>query len=199
MHSIGRIVELRVLTEGDVEALTEAATEARSSYTYAHVPDTAEAMGRWVAEALDAYDDGRQLPLVISRADTGEVIGSTRFHLESWPWPGGKTGSGGPDAVEIGSTWLAHSAQRTGANSEAKLLMLEHAFDRWSVRRVRFRTDVRNTASRKAIEALGAHFDGILRGDYPGPDGEARDSAYYSILAREWPAIRRRLADKISR
>ncbi|MFD7844454.1 GNAT family N-acetyltransferase [Nocardia sp. NPDC059764] len=82
------------------------------------------------------------------------------------------------------------SRQRTGANREAKILLLDYAFTDWQVHRVRFRTDVRNTRSRRAIESLGATLDGILRADFSDPDATVRDSAYYSILATEWPTIR---------
>ncbi|WP_433567770.1 GNAT family N-acetyltransferase [Nocardia sp. CA-151230] len=190
----GDIVELTELTVADVAALTAAACESRTSYTHAHVPVDGAGMRRWVDQALAARAADRQLPLVIRRAGSGDVLGTSSFHLEQWPWPAHVTARPDtPDAVEIGSTWLAQSAQRTGANREAKLLMLDHAFTHWQVHRVRFRTDVRNTRSRQAIERLGATLDGILRADFAGADATIRDSAYYSILATEWPAIRPQL------
>ena len=94
-----------------------------------------------------------------------------------------------PDAVEIGSTWLAASAQRTRCNTEAKYLLLSHAFDVWRVHRVSLKTDERNTKSRRAIERLGALFDGVRRADMPGQDGSVRNSAYYSIVPGEWPTV----------
>lgn len=195
MHLAGKIVELAALAVTDVDALTTAAAESRASYVHAHVPVDTAGMAQLVSRALAANESGRQVPLVIRWAATGVVIGSTSFHLEKWPWPAGAESlqPDAPDAVEIGSTWLAQSAQRTGANREAKLMMLSHAFDHWDVRRVRFRTDVRNDRSRRAIEGLGAKFDGVLRGDFSGADGTIRDSAYYSILAAEWPTIRTHL------
>ena len=90
-------------------------------------------------------------------------------------------------------TWLAASAQRTGANTEAKSLMLGHAFEAWEVHLVRLRTDRRNLRSRTAIERLGARFEGVRRADRPGVDGTVRDSAFYSITRAEWPAVRERL------
>jgi RimJ/RimL family protein N-acetyltransferase len=95
-----------------------------------------------------------------------------------------------PDVCEIGWTWLAPEAQRTGVNTEAKLLMLTLAFESRLVHRVNFRTDARNKRSRAGIERLGAHLDGVLRTDKVASDGAIRDSAYYSILDSEWPAVK---------
>jgi RimJ/RimL family protein N-acetyltransferase len=91
--------------------------------------------------------------------------------------------------AEIGSTWLASSAQRTGCNTEAKLLMLGHAFDTWGVLRVTLKTDSRNTRSRRSIERTGGRFEGIRRAHARAVDGSVRDSAYYSIVATEWPNV----------
>ncbi|WP_328290697.1 GNAT family N-acetyltransferase [Nocardia aurantiaca] len=195
----GKIVELTELCLDDVAALTAAAAESRISYTHAHVPRDIEGMRRWADQALAAATANRQLPLVIRWSDSGTVIGTTSFHLEQWPWPHRASAPEIPDAVEIGSTWLAYSAQRTGANREAKLLMLDHAFITWRVHRVRFRTDVRNVRSRQAIERLGATLDGILRADFAGADATIRDSAYYSILAPEWPTLRPHLLTATTR
>lgn len=192
VHLTGKIVDLTTLAATDVNALMAAAAESRASYVHAHVPIDTAGMEHWATQALAAAEAGRQRPFVIRWAATGVAIGTTSFHMEKWPWPASQPNV--PDAVEIGSTWLAHSAQRTGANREAKLMMLTHAFGHWAVQRVRFRTDVRNNRSRQAIEGLGAQFDGILRGDFSGADGTVRDSAYYSILAAEWPIIRERLS-----
>jgi RimJ/RimL family protein N-acetyltransferase len=99
--------------------------------------------------------------------------------------------------VEIGYTWLAASAQRTRCNTEAKFLLLQHAFETWEVHRVTIRTDERNQRSRAAIARLGAHFEGIRRAEKPGADGSVRDSAMFSIIAAEWPAIRARLRERL--
>ena len=133
---------------------------------------------------------------------SGRVVGSTRFDdLAIWTWPAGNPAQRTvvPDAVEIGGTWLAQSARRTVVNTEAKLLMLSHAFDVWNVYRVRLRTDVRNQVSWKAIERIGARFEGVLRADRPGADGTVRDSALFSIVADEWPAVRERLTGILDR
>src|SRR4051812_26647629 len=98
-----------------------------------------------------------------------------------------------PDGVEIGSTWLAASAQRTAINSEAKLLMLRHAFETWGVHRVTLKTDARNQRSRDAIERLGAKLDGVLRAWQRAADDGPRDTAVFSILKAEWPLVRARL------
>ena len=126
----------------------------------------------------------------------GRVVGTTSFlDPQVWDWPPGskRPPRQSPDTVEIGATWLAASAQRTRCNTEAKLLMLAHAFERWQVHGVSFKTDARNDRSRRAIERLGARFDGILRAHMPGADDAVRDSAYYSIVAAEWPGVKERL------
>ena len=99
--------------------------------------------------------------------------------------------------VEIGWTWLAAAAQRTPINTEAKLLMLAHAFDHWRVHRVSLMTDARNQRSRNAILRLGARFDGVLRAARPASDGAIRDTAAFSILEAEWPAVRANLEARL--
>jgi RimJ/RimL family protein N-acetyltransferase len=99
----------------------------------------------------------------------------------------------------IGSTWLAASAQRTAVNTEAKLLMLTHAFDVWGVHRVTLKTDARNARSRSSIQRLGAVFEGVRRVHVPAADGTLRDTAYYSIVAAEWPAVRDGLLERVRR
>ncbi|MEY2973809.1 MAG: hypothetical protein RIR49_229, partial [Actinomycetota bacterium] len=102
-----------------------------------------------------------------------------------------------PDAVEIGGTWLTPSAQRTGANTDAKLLMLAHAFDVLAVHRVTIKTDARNARSRANIERVGGVFEGVLRSHMRASDGAVRDTAMYSILAAEWPVVRERLRSRL--
>jgi RimJ/RimL family protein N-acetyltransferase len=102
-----------------------------------------------------------------------------------------------PDVVDIGFTWLARSAQRTPVNTEAKLLMMGHAFEVWEVHRVALQTDVRNARSRAAIERIGGQLDGILRADRPGADDTVRTSARFSILAAEWPVTKARLTARL--
>jgi RimJ/RimL family protein N-acetyltransferase len=128
-------------------------------------------------------------------------VGSTRFGtIDFWPWPPGNPNQRGddvPDAVEIGWTWLAAEAQRSAINTEAKLLMLTHAFEEWRVHRVSLMTDARNERSRRAILRLGAREDGILRAQRPGSDGTIRDTAAFSILEHEWPMIRTQLQSRL--
>ena len=132
------------------------------------------------------------------RVSDDKVIGSSRFFLmERWPWPAEHPRSrhAGPDCCEIGYTWLARSAIRTPANSEGKLLMLTYAFESWQVHRVCFHTDVRNARSRAALERIGGKFEGILRAHRMATDYIPRDSARFSIVAEEWPAVKQRLTE----
>ena len=191
---VGPEVTLRPLSGADVSALTAAAAESRDHYRLSAVPDGADAMGAYVERLLRQRDAGDRLPFVTLWRN--RVVGSTSFiEPRVWAWPAGsaRQRTDRPDTVEIGSTWLAASAQRTRCNSEAKLLMLGHAFERWEVHSVFFKTDERNDRSRRAIERLGARFDGIRRADMPAADGSVRNSAYYSIVSAEWPAVKARL------
>lgn len=193
----GTLVRLEPLSPDHIQNLLDAATESREHYAFTRVPDGLDAMETYVREALSAERTGSELPFTIRSARTGQVLGSTRFlDLDYWDWPPawppGRTISKPnaiPDVAEIGSTWLAHSAQRTGCNTEAKLLMLQHAFDEWGVHRVTLKTDARNSRSRRGIEGLGASFEGIRRAHVRATDGGIRDTAYYSIVRSEWPAV----------
>jgi N-acetyltransferase len=197
----GRHVTMAPMSRDHVAPLLAAADEARDSYGLTNVPIDAPAMAVYIDAALADQAAGRALPFVHVRRSDEKVVGSTRFgNIEHWGWPVGSANArppGCPDAVEIGWTWLAASAQRTAVNTEAKLLMLGHAFEVWEVRRLTLKTDARNARSRAAIERLGARLDGILRAHMPAADGGIRDSAVYSILAGEWPAIRDRLRARL--
>ncbi|MFK8907087.1 GNAT family N-acetyltransferase [Streptomyces sp. YS-3] len=204
----GRTLRLEPLAEHHVEALALAAAEDRGSYVFTPVPHGVEATRRYVADALTAAATGRALPFVTVRAVDGLVVGSTRFcELDYWqgpvPWPPAPRGPLGPvataipDATEIGGTWLSGRAQGTGINTEAKLLMLRHAFETWGVRRVSLRADARNLRSRAAIERLGATLDGVHRAHSRGLDGKVRGTAFYSILDEEWPRVRERLEERV--
>lgn len=144
---------------------------------------------RWLDSSLAAYRGGSEVPFVILAAASGRVLGSTRFleirleHLRA----------------EIGWTWLAHSAWGTGVNVECKLLLLERAFEVVGCRRVEFKTDARNERSRGALLALGAKFEGVLRKHMVVQHGEPRDSAYYSVIDDEWPAIRAELERRLDK
>ncbi|MFL5318158.1 MAG: GNAT family N-acetyltransferase [Myxococcaceae bacterium] len=192
----GSHVRLEPLRMSHLAGLLAAANEARSTYSIANVPSDDAAMRKYLEIARSEWERGVSLPFATIDLRGDRVVGTTRFgNIEYWSWPGEKTPPvpTGPDAVEIGWTWLAASAQRTAINSEAKLLMLRHAFETWGVRRVTLKTDARNARSRAAIERLGAKFDGILRAHMPAYGGGVRDSAYYSILRAEWPTVQTKL------
>jgi RimJ/RimL family protein N-acetyltransferase len=203
----GEIVTLRPLTIDDVDALVVAATEDRRTYGFTPVPGDRDSMRAYVEGALGDQEIGWALPFVTALTDDARVVGSTRFlSLDDWSagaarHPGSRPGGaiGTPRVGEIGATWLAASVQRTTVNTEAKLLMLRHAFDTWEVERITLKTDARNSRSRNAIERLGAHFEGIRRAEVPATDGGIRDSAYYSIVRAEWPAVRKGLEARLAR
>jgi RimJ/RimL family protein N-acetyltransferase len=158
-------------------------------------------MSGYVETAIAWRDAGTAEPFAIIRLSDDAVIGSTRFwNLETWAWPEGypRHGRRAPDVCEIGHTWLTASAIRTAANTEAKLLMLTHAFETWDVLRVCLHTDSRNSRSRAAIERLGAKFEGILRSHRLAADFAIRDSARFSIIASEWPEVKVRLNEFIA-
>jgi RimJ/RimL family protein N-acetyltransferase len=197
---VGPEVTLRPLALDDVAALAAAAAESREHFSLSIVPNGADEMRRYVERFVRQQELGSRLPF--ATIWRGRVVGSTSFiEPRVWEWPRGSDWQrvDRPDTVEIGSTWLAESAQRTRCNTEAKLLMLTHAFEHWEVHSVSFRTDERNDRSRRAIERLGAHFEGIRRADMPGADNTVRSSAYYSIVGAEWPATRRRLQQMLAR
>ncbi|MGB9454914.1 MAG: GNAT family N-acetyltransferase [Bryobacteraceae bacterium] len=192
----GKNIRLEPLNHSHVDGLAAAAAVDPSLYRWTPVPQgKAEAAG-YVDTALAWCDAGSAVPFAIVRVNEGVVIGSTRFwNLERWAWPRGhlRHGRDFPDACEIGYTWLTRPAIRTAANTEAKVLMLTHAFEAWQVLRVCFHTDARNTRSRAALERIGGKFEGILRAHRMAADHIARDSARYSIVAAEWPDVKRRL------
>jgi RimJ/RimL family protein N-acetyltransferase len=184
----GRLVRLEPLSLDHVPALVVAANEQRSSYASTAVPEQTDTMADYVGVALAEQAAGRVLPFATIEGE--RVVGSTRFlDLEYWEPSAAAT----PRVAEIGSTWLAASAQRRGVNTEAKLLMLSHAFEQWQVYRVTFKTDARNEQSRRAIERIGATFEGIRRAHLMATDGTIRDSAYFSIIVSEWPEVKQRL------
>jgi len=198
----GKYIQLEPLEHRHVDGLVAAAAGDRSLYQWSPVPQGQAEAVEYVEAALAGREAGSAVPFAIVRAEGGIVIGSTRFfNLERWAWPVGHPSHGRvvPDACEIGYTWLAHSAIRSAANTEAKLLMLTYAFEVWEVLRVCLHTDVRNQRSRAAIERIGGQFEGILRAHRMAADYIPRDSARYSIIAREWPALKRRLIERMDR
>jgi RimJ/RimL family protein N-acetyltransferase len=192
----GHLVRLEPLTLGHVDGLVAAAAEDRDTYSFTAVPEGRAGVTKYVDEILAATAGAEALAFVQVRVADHTAVGVTRF-LSFRRRPGTEV----PYAVEIGGTWLAASAQRTGINTEAKLLLLTHAFDVWNVGRVDFKTDARNARSRAAIASVGASFEAVLRNWQPslapGEDGLLRDSAMYAIVAPDWPSVRRDLQARV--
>jgi RimJ/RimL family protein N-acetyltransferase len=194
----GDHVRLEPLGAHHVPGLVSAAAVDRSTFRFTVVPDGAEAMAAYVEGLVGERAAGRVVPFAQVRTETGEAVGCTRFMELRW-W----LGRAAPDEVEIGGTWLSANVQRSAVNSEAKLLLLTHAFETWGVWRVALCTDARNEQSRRAIERLGAEFEGILRShrfalDEDGRVAGPRDSAMFSIVADDWPVVSARLRDRLA-
>lgn len=197
----GRHVRLEPLERRHAAGLAEASAIDPSLYGWSPVPQGRAAAAAYIETALAWRDAGTAAPLAVLRASDRTVIGSTRFwDMQRWPWPPDhpRYGRGGPDTCEVGYTWYARPAIRTAANTETKLLMLGHAFESWQVQSVCFCTDARNERSRRALERIGARFEGILRAHRLAADSIPRDSARYSIIAAEWPDVRRGLEEKLA-
>jgi N-acetyltransferase len=193
----GSHIRLEPLAHRHVDGLVAAAATDPSLYQWSPVPQGKAEATSYVDTALAWRNAGTAVPFAIRRVDDDVVIGSTRFwNLERWSWPQGhaRHGRSLPDACEIGYTWLARSAIRTAANTEAKLLMLTHAFENWQVLCVCFHTDARNQRSRAALERIGGKFEGILRAHRMAADYIPRDSMRFSIVEAEWPDVKQRLS-----
>lgn len=192
----GRHVELIPLERAHAAELAAAAAVDRSTYSYTTVPDGEAAMAAYIDTFLAQRDAGLTVPFAQRLTGSGRLVGCTRL-MELRYWRGRVE----PDEVEIGGTWLGGDVQRSPVNAEAKLLLLTHAFEVWDVFRVALCTDARNARSRAAIERLGATFEGVLRNHrpstHPGEEGQARQSALFSITDAEWPAIRHRLQARL--
>jgi RimJ/RimL family protein N-acetyltransferase len=192
MRLEGTRVLLEPLALAHVPALVDAASESRDTYAFADVPDGSHGMEAYVQYALETPG-----VLAFAIVSQGRVVGSTRFlRMEHWSRLDDRPPDV-PHVADIGWTWLAPSAQRTGVNTEAKFLMLLHAFETWRVFRVAIKVDVPNERSRRAVESLGAKLDGIRRAVRLGEDGTVRDCAWYSILLDEWPAVKERLEARL--
>lgn len=193
----GTHVQLEQLSPDFAEELTAAGNQERSTYAWTPVPPTVEGMKRYIDGLLKDQRSRSVVPFAQRRLSDGALVGCTRYLRLEW-WGGREL----PDEVEIGGTWLAASAQRTPINTEAKYLLLSNAFDSWNVHRVSICTDARNTQSRTAILRIGATFEGILRshrGSYAAGEENiaARDSAMYSVIRSDWPAVRHGLHDRL--
>lgn len=183
----GHGLRLEPLSLDHRAALASAASDGKLwelFFTTVPEPDRTEA---YIQAALDGQRDGHMLPWAVRDLNTGTIVGSTRYHDIV----------AAVDRVEIGYTWYAKGCHRTHVNTSCKLLLLAHAFDALGCQVVGLRTDILNNVSQRAIEALGAHKDGVIRHHWPRRDGSVRDTVMYSILVTEWPAIRERLERRL--
>jgi N-acetyltransferase len=191
----GRHVRLERLRIDHVDAIVAAGAGDRSTFGFTGVPAGEEQARSYVSDLLEDAARHRCAPFVQRRLVDGVVVGCTRFMSPAWP-----LGRSDPDEIEIGGTWLSADAQRSPINTDAKLVLLTHAFDVWGVGRVAVCTDDRNERSRRAIERLGATLEGTLRkhraSTASGEAGTLRNTAVYSIIADEWPTVRGRLSGR---
>jgi RimJ/RimL family protein N-acetyltransferase len=181
----GQYVRLEPMILADASRLwgAAAADTAEIFRWFTHPVPTEASMLTWVEKAVEEQRRGVAVPLVTVDRPSGAVAGSTRFF----------TIDRENRNLEIGYTWLAPRFQRTALNTEAKYLMLRHAFEEWKCVRVQLKTDANNVKSRAAIARLGAKEEGTLRSHLVRHDGSLRDSVYFGILASEWPEVKRRL------
>jgi RimJ/RimL family protein N-acetyltransferase len=185
----GHRIRLEPLEPSHEGALTSAATDGRLwDLWFTSVPSP-EQVAKYIADALEGQRAGHMLPWVVRELESGAIVGTTRYHDIVAPI----------DRVEIGWTWYAASWQRSRVNTVCKLLLLSHAFDTLGCKVVGLRTDRFNLASQRAIEALGALKDGVLRHHQARRDGTVRDSVMYSILVAEWADVRRHLEGRLAR
>ena len=185
----GHGIRLEPLAPGHQDGLTAAAADGRLwELWFTFVPEPGRT-GAYISDALNGQRAGHMLPWAVRELATGTVAGSTRFH-DIVPRI---------DRVEIGYTWYAARWQRSHVNTACKLLLLAHAFETLECRVVGFRTDNFDFASQRAIEALGARKDGVIRHHQARRDGSVRDTVMYSILATEWPDVKTHLTTRLAR
>jgi N-acetyltransferase len=184
----GSLVVLEPLAAAHADELWAVAQDERIWRWLAHIGSSREYFDRWMDSSLAAAAEGREGVFATRERRGGALVGSTRY-LNVRP---------ADRVVEIGWTWLNPSAWASGVNVEAKLLMLAHAFEELGCVRVELKTDARNERSRAAIAALPAQFEGVLRKHMTVPDVGVRDSAYYSVIDDEWPAVRASLERRLA-
>jgi RimJ/RimL family protein N-acetyltransferase len=185
----GRIVRLEPLRRDHLEGLAQVAFDpALWQFTLARPVDRA-GLEAWLETALDNAEAGTEMPFATVDRASGRPIGSTRY-LNIVPEH---------RRFEIGWTWIARAAQRTGANREAKLLQLTHGFEQLGANRIEFKTDSLNDKSRAALLGIGAQFEGIFRNHMVMPEGRLRHSAYYSVTREDWPTVKSRLIELLDR
>jgi RimJ/RimL family protein N-acetyltransferase len=186
----GEVVRLEPLARRHERGLFEAAQDARIwRWMHYDASESREKFHAWLEDALAASEAGTEGAFATVDVATGRPVGSTRY-LALRPEH---------RVLEIGWTWLAPAYWQTGANVEAKLLMLEHAFEDLGCLRVEFKTDARNERSRAALAALPARFEGVFRKHMLVRGGERRDSAYYSVIDDEWPEVKDELGQRLDR
>jgi RimJ/RimL family protein N-acetyltransferase len=182
-------IRLEPLTTDHESALREAATDGQLwELWFTAVPEP-DKVSAYIATALEGQNVGHMLPWAVRELTNGKIVGSTRYHDVI----------AAVDRVEIGYTWYAKSWQRTHVNTTCKLLLFQHAFEDVGCKVVGLRTDNFNFASQRAIERLGARKDGVIRHHQARRDGTVRDSVMYSVLAQEWPDVKRHLLLKLAR
>jgi N-acetyltransferase len=184
----GSLVVLEPLATEHADDLWEAARAPEIWAWLAHVGESRVRFDRWLALALEAAESGAEGPFAVRHRPTGRLVGSSRY-LAVRP---------ADRALEVGWTWFHPSVWRTGVNVETKLLMLGHAFEALGCNRVELKTDARNERSRRAMAALPAQFEGIMRKHMIVPDVGVRDSAYFSVVDEEWPEVRANLERRLA-
>jgi N-acetyltransferase len=185
----GHGVRLEPLSREHEKDLAEAAQDGKLWELWVtSVPAPGET-ATYIETALQGQKDGQMLPWVVRESASGKIVGSTRYHDII----------AAADRVEIGYTWYAKRFQRSHVNTACKLLLFSHGFEALKCRVVGLRTDNFNFASQRAIEALGAKKDGVIRHHWPRRDGTVRDSVMYSVLAAEWPDVKRHLETRVKR
>jgi RimJ/RimL family protein N-acetyltransferase len=185
----GHGVRLEPLSKEHEQGLAEAAKDGKLwelFFTSVPQPDGAK---EYIEDALQGQEKGEMLPWAVRELNSGRIVGSTRYHDIV----------AAADRVEIGYTWYAQRCQRTHVNTACKLLLFEYGFEKTSCRVVGLRTDNFNFRSQRAIEALGAKKDGVIRNHWPRRDGSIRDTVMYSVLAHEWPDVKKHLQSRMSR
>ncbi len=182
-------IRLEPLQPAHEQALTSAASDGELWNLWVTSVPRPDETKSYIETALAGLQAGHMLPWAVRELSTNQIVGSTRYHDVVAKI----------DRVEIGYTWYAASWQKTHVNTVCKLLLLTHAFETLQCKVVGLRTDNFNFASQRAIEALGAKKDGVLRHHQPRRDGTVRDSVMYSILAGEWPDVKRHLEFRLQR
>jgi RimJ/RimL family protein N-acetyltransferase len=179
----GHGVKLEPMTRDHADELRNAASDGKLWELWFTTVPTIDGVPAYIDTALEGQNAGTMLPWVVRELTSNAIIGSTRYHDIVTP----------VERVEIGYTWYARRWQHTHVNAACKMLLLTHAFERLECKVVGLRTDNFNYASQRAIEALGAHKDGVIRHHQMRRDGSARDSVMYSILVSEWPDVKKNL------